>query len=168
MRKNKKNIPSFALAIIILFVLIFIIKLSKSDKKSEKIQPHPAKNSMVGFKSDKYLNDIEKLYDSNVTFADEMEKDYSNEFKNKRVTDDYLYTKIEKIIDEETEDLKGDWQVAVDTISGKSNISIEKKSSDENDAQVAASTIKFLSHLKLTGKLKKEFWMKKMWKMIFI
>ena len=50
--------------------------------------------------------------------------------------------KIEKIIDEETEDLKGDWQVAVDTISGKSNISIEKKSSDENDAQVAASTIK--------------------------
>ena len=50
---------------------------------------------MVGFKSDKYLNDIEKLYDSNVTFADEMEKDYSNEFKNKRVTDDYLYTKIE-------------------------------------------------------------------------
>lgn len=108
MRKNKKNIPSFALAIIILFVLIFIIKLSKSDKKSEKIQPHPAKNSVVGFKSDKYLNDIEKLYDSNVTFADEMDKDYSNEFKNKRVTDDYLYTKIEKIIDEETENLKGD------------------------------------------------------------
>lgn len=142
MRKNKKNIPSFALAIIILFVLIFIIKLFKSDKKPEKIQPHPAKNSMVGFKSDKYLNDIEKLYDSNDTFIDEKDKDDSNEFKNKRVTDDYLYTKIEKIIDEETEDLKGDWQVAVDTISGKSNISIEKKSSDENEAQVAASTIK--------------------------
>ena len=54
MRKNKKNIPSFALAIIILFVLIFIIKLSKSDKKSGEIKPHPAKNSMVGFKSDRY------------------------------------------------------------------------------------------------------------------
>ena len=94
MRKNKKNIPSFALAITILFVLIFIIKLSKSDKKPEKIQPHPAKNSMVGFKSDKYLNDIEKLYDSNDTFIDEMDKDDSNEYKNKRVTDDYLYTKI--------------------------------------------------------------------------
>ena len=46
---------------------------------------------MVGFKSDRYLNDIEKLYDSNDTFADEKDKDDSNEFKNTRVTDDYLY-----------------------------------------------------------------------------
>lgn len=49
---------------------------------------------------------------------------------------------INKIISEETKNLDGNWQVAVDSIRGKSNISIERKSSPKNINQISASTIK--------------------------
>ncbi len=101
------------------------------------------KNSVIGFKSDRYLNEIEMIYDSNNFKVQEKDSKLDNiKNENSSKEDDYLYKEINKIISEETENLDGNWQVAVDSIRGKSNISIERKSSPKNINQSSASTIK--------------------------
>lgn len=101
------------------------------------------KNSVIGFKSDRYLNEIEMIYDSNNFKVQEKDSKLDNiKNENSSKEDDYLYKEINKIISEETENLDGNWQVAVDSIRGKSNISIERKSSPKNINQTSASTIK--------------------------
>ena len=101
------------------------------------------KNSVIGFKSDRYLNEIEMICDSNNFKVQEKDSKLDNiKNENSSKEDDYLYKEINKIISEETENIDGNWQVAVDSIRGKSNISIERKSSTKNINQTSASTIK--------------------------
>lgn len=144
MNKNRKILSSFTFVLIV-FVFTSILNFSKADSeiKNNKVRKASRKNSIIGFKSDKYLNEIEMIYDlDDFKVKDEDSKSDDIKNKNSNKEDDYLYKEINKIISEETENLDGNWQVAVDSIRGKSNISIEKKSSPKNINQTAASTIK--------------------------
>lgn len=131
MRKHRKLLYSFALSTITM-TLIFNPNLSKAEKNIKK-NINLSKKSPNGFKSDKYLNEIKNIYDSN-------EKNSKN--KKESSKNDMLSKKINNIISEESKKLDGNWQIAVDTIKGKSNISIERKSDSKNEALPSASTIK--------------------------
>ena len=144
MNKKKKILSSFTF-ILIIFISTSIFNYSKAANDSENnvSRKLSGKNSVIGFKSDRYLNEIEMLYDSNNFKVQEKDSKLDNiKNENSSKEDDYLYKEINKIILEETENLDGNWQVAVDSIRGKSNISIEKKSSPKNISQTSASTIK--------------------------
>lgn len=142
MNKNRKILSSF---IFILFIFTLVYNISKSDNniKNNISKKSVDKFSIIGFKSNRYLNKIEMIYDSDkfkVQEKDSKLNSVKNDNSNKK--DDYLYKEINKIISEETKNLDGNWQVAVDSIRGKSNISIERKSSPKNINQTSASTIK--------------------------
>lgn len=62
--------------------------------------------------------------------------------KYKEKENDRLNNRLNKVINEETGRLKGDWQVAIDTIKGESDISIDRKSKSNKKSQPSASTIK--------------------------
>ena len=143
MNKNRKILSSLTF-ILIIFIFTSIFNFSKADEsKNNMSRKLSGKNSVIGFKSDRYLNEIEMIYDSNNFEVQEKDSKLDNIKKeNSSKEDDYLYKEINKIILEETENLDGNWQVAVDSIRGKSNISIERKSSPKNINQTSASTIK--------------------------
>lgn len=144
MNKKKKILSSLTF-ILIIFIFASIFNFSKSDCeiKNNVSRKRSGKSSVIGFKSDKYLNEIEMIYDSNNFKVKEKDPKLDNiKNENSSKEDDYLYKEINKIISEETENLDGNWQVAVDSIRGKSNISIERKSSPKNISQTSASTIK--------------------------
>lgn len=143
MNKNRKILSSLTF-ILIIFIFTSIFNFSKADEsKNNMSRKLSGKNSVIGFKSDRYLNEIEMIYDSNNFKVKEKDSKLDNiKNENSSKEDDYLYKEINKIILEETENLDGNWQVAVDSIRGKSNISIEKKSSHKNISQTSASTIK--------------------------
>lgn len=131
MKKNKKLF--FAI-----FTTIFISTFSFTikDSKSEKISKA---KGLVGFKSDEYLNKIENLYNNN-----EHDKNIvKNKASEKKISkNDELSMEIEKIIEEECQNLEGDWQVAVDSLKGDFDISIFKRSDSKKESLPAASTIK--------------------------
>lgn len=131
MKKNKKLF--FAI-----FTTIFISTFSFTikDSKSEKISKA---KGLVGFKSDEYLNKIENLYNNN-----EHDKNIvKNKASEKKISkNDELSMEIEKIIEEECQNLEGDWQVAVDSLKGDFDISIFKRSDSKKENLPAASTIK--------------------------
>lgn len=143
MNKKKKILSSFTF-ILIVFIFVSFFNISKADEnKNNMSRKLSGKNSVIGFKSDRYLNEIEMLYDSNNFKVQEKDSKLDNiKNENSSKEDDYLYIEINKIISEETENLDGNWQVAVDSVRGKSNISIERKSSPKNISQTSASTIK--------------------------
>lgn len=142
MNKKKKILSSFTFVLII-FIFASIFNFSKADNENNVARKSSGKSSVIGFKSDKYLNEIEMIYDSNNFKVKEKDPKLDNiKNENSSKEDDYLYKEINKIISEETENLDGNWQVAVDSIRGKSNISIERKSSPKNISQTSASTIK--------------------------
>ncbi|WP_058990237.1 serine hydrolase [Anaerococcus rubeinfantis] len=143
MNKNRKILSSFTF-ILIIFIFTSIFNFSKADESKKNMSRKlSGKNSVIGFKSDRYLNEIEMIYDSNNFKVQEKDSKLDNiKNENSSKEDDYLYKEINKIISEETENLDGNWQVAVDSIRGKSNISIERKSSPKNINQSSASTIK--------------------------
>lgn len=143
MNKNRKILSSFTF-ILIIFIFTSIFNFSKADESKKNMSRKlSGKNSVIGFKSDRYLNEIEMIYDSNNFKVQEKDSKLDNiKNENSSKEDDYLYKEINKIISEETENLDGNWQVAVDSIRGKSNISIERKSSPKNINQTSASTIK--------------------------
>lgn len=131
MKKNKKLI--FAI-----FTTIFISTFSFTvgASKSEKISKP---KGLVGFKSDEYLNKIENLY-RNDDYDKNIVKNKTNEKKISK--NDELSMEIEKIIEEECQNLEGDWQVAVDSLKGDFDISIFKRSDSKKESLPAASTIK--------------------------
>ena len=138
MNKNRKILSSF---IFILFIFTLVYNISKSDNniKNNISKKSVDKFSIIGFKSNRYLNKIEMIYDSDkfkVQEKDSKLNSVKNDNSNKK--DDYLYKEINKIISEETKYLVGIWQVAVDCIRGKSNICIERKSSPQNINQSSA------------------------------
>ena len=142
MNKKKKILFSFTF-ILIIFISTSIFNYSKAANENNVSRKISGKSSFIGFKSDRYLNEIEMLYDSNNFKVQDNDSELDNiKNENSRKEDDYLYKEINKIISEETENLDGNWQVAVDSIRGKSNISIERKSSPKNISQTSASTIK--------------------------
>lgn len=131
MKKNKKLIFAIFTTIFI-STFSFTIKDSKSNKISKP-------KGLVGFKSDEYLNKIEKLY-KNDDYDKNIVKNKTNEKKNSK--NDELSMEIEKIIEEECQNLEGDWQVAVDSLKGDFDISIFKRSDSKKESLPAASTIK--------------------------
>lgn len=142
MNKNRKNLSSF-IFILFLFTLVYNISKADNDIKNNISRNSFGKISIIGFKSDSYLNEIEMIYDSD-DFKVQEKNSKSDIIKNDNPSkkNDNLYKEINKIISEETKNLDGNWQVAVDSIIGKSNISIERKSSPKNISQTSASTIK--------------------------
>lgn len=142
MNKNRKILSSF---IFILFIFTLVYNISKADNniKNNISKKSVDKFSIIGFKSNRYLNKIEMIYDSDKFKVQEKDSKL-NKVKNDNSYEinDNLYKEINKIISEETENLDGNWQVAVDSIREKSNISIERKSSPKNINQTSASTIK--------------------------
>lgn len=116
--KNKKKIVIGLLALSLSASI-----LSPNYCKAENI------NSV---NKDQNSQDIE-----NEDTKDSLDLDKYYEKENQRLNDN-----LEKIIDEETEKLQGDYQVAIDTVKGKSDIHIDKKSSSDNKSQPSASTIK--------------------------
>ena len=142
MNKNRKILSSF-IFILFLFTLVYNISKADNDIKNNISRNSFGKISIIGFKSDSYLNEIEMIYDSDkfkVKEKDSKLNRVKNDNSNKK--NDNLYKEINKIISEETKNLDGNWQVAVDSIRGKSNISIERKFSPKNINQTSASTIK--------------------------
>ena len=131
MKKNKKLIFAIFTTIFI-STFSFTIKDSKSNKISKP-------KGLVGFKSDEYLNKIEKLY-KNDDYDKNIVKNKTNEKKNSK--NDELSMEIEKIIEEECQNLEGDWQVAVDSLKGDFDISIFKRSNSKKESLPSASTIK--------------------------
>lgn len=142
MNKNRKILSSF-IFILFTFTLVYNISKADNDIKDNISKKSVEKFSIIGFKSNRYLNEIEMIYDSDdfkVQEKDSKLNGVKNDNSSKEY--DYLYKEINKIISEETKNLDGNWQVAVDSIRGKSNISIERKSSPKNISQTSASTIK--------------------------
>ncbi|WP_049690849.1 serine hydrolase [Anaerococcus jeddahensis] len=136
MKKNIKILISIFIAIFI-STFAFTLKVSKSEKvyKNKKV---------VGFKSDKYLNKIENLYKSDEDLDENIVKNKTKNTKEEKSSNnDELSKEIEKIIDEECQNLEGDWQVAVDSLKGDSKVSIFKNSNPQKESLPAASTIKF-------------------------
>lgn len=135
MKKNIKILVSIFIAVFI-STFAFTLKASKSDKvyKNKKV---------VGFKSDKYLNKIENLYKSDEDLDENIVKNKTKKTKEEKSSNnDELSKEIEKIIDEECQNLEGDWQVAVDCLKGDSKVSIFKNSNSQKENLPAASTIK--------------------------
>lgn len=135
MKKNIKILISIFIAIFI-STFAFTLKVSKSEKvyKNKKV---------VGFKSDKYLNKIENLYKSDEDLDENIVKNKTKNTKEEKSSiNDELSKEIEKIIDEECQNLEGDWQVAVDSLKGDSKVSIFKNSNPQKESLPAASTIK--------------------------
>ena len=129
MNKNIKILIGF---IITFFILIFsyIFKISKFDKVS--------RDKTLLSKSEKYVNKIEKDYKSNEKSEKSINKNNEDNISRK----DEISMEIEKIIDEECENLEGDWQVAVDSLIGNSKVSIFKNSNSKIESLPSASTIK--------------------------
>lgn len=124
MNKNRKILSSF-IFILFIFTLVYNISKADNDIKDNISKKSVEKFSIIGFKSNRYLNEIEMIYDSDKFKVQEKDSKLNivkNDNSNKK--DDYLYKEINKIISEETKNLDGNWQVAVDSIRGKSNISI--------------------------------------------
>ena len=145
MKKNKKLF--FAI-----FTTIFISTFSFTikDSKSEKISKP---KDVVGFKSDEYLNKIENLY-RNDDYDKNIVKNKTNEKKISK--NDELSMEIEKIIEEEFQNLEGDWQVAVDSLKGDFDISIFKRSDSKKESLPAASTIKIFIALETYRQVEEE------------
>ena len=135
MKKNIKILLSIFIAIFI-STFAFTLKTSKSDKITKS-------KTVVGFKSDKYLNKIENLYKSDEDLDENIVKNKTKKTKEEKSSNnDELSKEIEKIIDEECQKLEGDWQVAVDCLKGDSKVSIFKNSTPQKESLPAASTIK--------------------------
>ncbi|WP_236785587.1 serine hydrolase [Anaerococcus ihuae] len=145
MKKNKKLIFAIFTTIFI-STFSFTIKDSKSNKISKP-------KGLVGFKSDEYLNKIEKLY-KNDDYDKNIVKNKTNEKKNSK--NDELSMEIEKIIEEECQNLEGDWQVAVDSLKGDFDISIFKSSNPQIESLPAASTIKIFIALETYRQVEEE------------
>ena len=135
MKKNIKIMASIFLTVFI-STFAFTLKSSKSDKLYKS-------KAVVGFKSDKYLNEIENLYKSDKDLDENIVKNKTKKTKEEKSSKNYELSKeIEKIIDEECKNLEGDWQVAVDSLKGNYKISIFKNSNSKKESLPAASTIK--------------------------
>ena len=144
MNRNRKILSSFIFILIIfIFSSDYNVSNADNDIKNNISRNYFGKISIIGFKSDSYLNEIEMIYDLD-DFKVQEKNSKSDIIKNDNPNkkNDNIYKEINKIISEETENLDGNWQVAVDSIRGKSNISIERKSSPKNINQTSASTIK--------------------------
>lgn len=134
----KKNIKIFISIFIAIFISTFAFTLKAS--KSEKVYKN---KKVVGFKSDKYLNKIENLYKSDEYLDENIVKNKTKKTKEEKSSNnDELSKEIEKIINEECQNLEGDWQVAVDCLKGDSKVSIFKNSNPQKESLPAASTIK--------------------------
>lgn len=121
----QKKLMTCLLAII-LFVLILSFNYSK--KKINLANKNQSKKDIE--KEERF--DLDKYY--------EKENKILNE-------------NLEKIIDEETQKLGGDYQIAIDTVKGKSNIHIGKNSNPQNKSQPSASTIKIFIALDVYKKI---------------
>ena len=135
MKKNKKIITSIFLTVFI-STFAFTLKTSKSDKIIKS-------KTVVGFKSDKYLNKIENLYKSDEDLDKNIVKNKTKKTKEEKSSkNDEISKEIEKIIEEECKNLEGAGQVAVDSLKGDFDISIFKSSNSQKENLPAASTIK--------------------------